>query len=135
MTDAEFDAAIRAGRLFEDLPFGRIRYGMLLQDTSYEHLIIQIGLDGCLAVKAAFPFAKVIWINPPGSTIDAKLEVLQRRLERRGLEGPGTIKRLLDVAAAELVRGPRLADYVVTNPENHPMLAARTVVSLIRKMK
>jgi guanylate kinase len=135
LTDIEFDEAIRTGRLFEDLPCGRSRYGMMIHDTAHDHVIIQIGFEGAVAIKAAYPHARVIWINPPGRTLEEKLAVLQQRLERRGLEGSGTIKRLLDAAAIELRQGPLLANYIETNHDRQPMLAARNIVSLIRGMK
>jgi guanylate kinase len=86
-------------------------YGTPWPDPSEDRdVLLEIDLNGALQVKAKFPDARVILVEPP-----TRAE-LERRLRGRG-DSEEHVRRRLELADVELEGGRQLADAVVVNDE------------------
>jgi guanylate kinase len=109
LTEEEFDRWIVQGRFIEYARYGSYRYGTPRPDGIEGHLLIEFDIQGAVALKAIYPDALCIWINPPGVPLfdvlglsdDVALAELKQRLERRNREGAAKILRRLAEAKRE----------------------------------
>jgi guanylate kinase len=86
-------------------------YGTPWPDPSEDRdVLLEIDLNGALQVKAKFPDARVILVEPP-----TRAE-LERRLRGRG-DSEEHVRRRLELADVELEGGRQLADAVVVNDD------------------
>ncbi len=72
--------------------------------------IVDIDVQGAMQIKEKFPFARLIFIEPPG------MDVLEQRLRKRGTESEEVVRRRLDIARGEMESAPRY-DYRVVNDD------------------
>lgn len=86
-------------------------YGTPLpDDLDRRDVILEIDLQGALQVKAKFPEARLILVEPPDRA------ELERRLRGRG-DSDDHVRRRLELADAEVYGGREVADAVVVNDE------------------
>jgi guanylate kinase len=115
VTQDEFDRLRRAGQLLESFEVFGHSYGTPRQPVE-EHLrrgddvVLEIDVQGALAVRAAYPDACLVFLTPPSPT------VLRQRLVQRGLDDPAEIERRLAAAAHEEAFADRF-DAVVVNDD------------------
>ena len=101
LTDDEFSARIEAGEFIEWAQVHDHRYGTLASEVERnlatgQSLILEIDVQGALAVKERFPHAVLIFIEPPS------LEVLRERLIGRGSETSESLELRLHTAESEM---------------------------------
>jgi len=78
-----------------------------------DDVLLEIDVQGALAVREAFPEAVMVFVRPPSR------EAQRERLERRGTDTPETIDRRLAEAEAEEALADRF-DAVVVNDRLEP---------------
>ena len=88
MDDAEFDRRLAAGEFLEWAWVHAHRYGTLRGEVERvlaggESVVLEIDVQGGLAVRAAMPDAVLVFVEPPS------MEELERRLRGRGTEDRG----------------------------------------------
>ncbi|MDO4437043.1 MAG: guanylate kinase [Coriobacteriaceae bacterium] len=115
LTDEEFTARVEAGDFVEWAQVHDHRYGTLASEvernlSTGQSLILEIDVQGALAVKERFPDAVLIFIEPPS------LEVLRERLIGRGSETPESLELRLHTAESEMQLRDRY-DEIVTNDD------------------
>ncbi|MFN8036030.1 MAG: guanylate kinase [Acidimicrobiia bacterium] len=110
----EFERIRREGGFLESFEvFGNV-YGTP-RGPVQEHLaagedvLLEIDVQGAMAVKSAFPDAVLVFIRPPSR------EVQRERLERRGLDAPEAVERRLALAAEEEALAPEFDEVVVND--------------------
>jgi len=74
-----------------------------------EDVLLEIDVQGAMAVRAIHPAAVLVFIRPPSR------EIQRQRLERRGLDGAETIERRLARARAEEGLAPAFDEIVVND--------------------
>ena len=115
LTDADFDQRLAGGAFLEHhvFPWGQ-RSGTLRSelDRIAAHgrvPLLELELNGSLAVKAQVPGATTIFV-------DAPLAELERRLRERATESAGEIDERIELARRQR-RQAHLFDYVVSNDD------------------
>ena len=103
MDDAEFDRRIEAGEFLEWARVHDHRYGTLRSEVERvlatgASVVLEIDVQGGLAVRAAMPDAVLVFVEPPS------MEELERRLRGRGTEDESQIEVRLGNAAREMAR-------------------------------
>jgi guanylate kinase len=129
VTDEEFDRRLADGDFLEYhvFPWGQ-RSGTLLSELDRiaeagDIPLLELELNGSLAVKAKVPGALTIFI-------DAPLDELERRLRERATESAGEIEDRI-VLAAEQRRLADRFDFVVENDDRE--LAAERCVEIVER--
>jgi guanylate kinase len=79
--------------------------------ASGETVILDIELDGARQVRALFPDALLIWINPPS------FSELERRLIERNDTDPVAVRGRLERAREDVALAPALFDEVLVNDD------------------
>ncbi len=79
--------------------------------ASGEVVILDIELDGARQVRALFPDALLIWINPPS------FSELERRLIERDDTEPAAVRHRLERAREDIELAPALFDEVLVNDD------------------
>ena len=105
MDDAEFDRRLAAGEFLEWAWVHAHRYGTLKSEVERvlaggESVVLEIDVQGGLAVRAAMPDAVLVFIEPPS------MAELERRLRGRGTEDEEQVARRLANARSEMARAP-----------------------------
>ena len=90
------------------------RYGTLASEvdrnlSTGQSLILEIDVQGALAVKERFPEAVLIFIEPPS------LDVLRERLLGRGSETPESLELRLHTAEGEMALRDRYDEIIVND--------------------
>ena len=116
-SEAEFDAAIKAGELLEWAEFAGHRYGTLRRPVEERLLagqpvLLEIELEGARQVRAAMPDALLVFLAPPS------WEVLAGRLTGRGTEDEVVIAQRLARARVELAAAAEF-DVTLVNDDVH----------------
>jgi guanylate kinase len=115
VTRDEFDALRSRGGLLEDFEVFGHSYGTPRAPVE-EHLaaghdvVLEIDVQGALAVKQAHPDAVLVFVKPPSR------EEQRRRLVARGVDDPAEIERRLAAAETEEAEA-RSFDAVVVNDD------------------
>jgi guanylate kinase len=78
-----------------------------------DDVLLELDVQGALAIKAAFPEAVLVFVRPPSRTVQ------RARLRQRGKDSPDTIDRRLAEADAEEALADRF-DAVVVNDRLEP---------------
>lgn len=113
-TDVEsFRAHIAKGDFAEYNCYTGNYYGTLKREIDrllgeYEHVIAVLDVNGATNIKACYPDAVTVFIEPP------TVEDLRRRIIARGAETPAEIDKRLTVALEELARKGEF-DYCLVN--------------------
>ena len=114
LTDDEFTASIEAGEFIEWAQVHDHRYGTLASEvernlSTGHSLILEIDVQGALAVKERFPDAVLIFIEPPS------IEVLRERLLGRGSETKESLELRLHTAESEMLLRDRYDEVLVND--------------------
>lgn len=115
LTHEEFDAHVEAGDFLEHVDFAGNRYGTLFSeiDRLHElghHVILELELNGALAVEQGDTSSTLIWIESPD------FEELERRLRSRASDTSEEIERRMAVARSQ-VDAKQHFQYVVVNDD------------------
>lgn len=114
LTNDEFSRRIEAGEFVEWAQVHDHRYGTLASEVDRnlatgQSLILEIDVQGALAVKERFPHAVLIFIEPPS------LDVLRERLLGRGSETPESLELRLHTAEEEMLLRDRYDEVIVND--------------------
>jgi guanylate kinase len=120
LTQEEFDRRRQAGEFLECFEvFGRGHwYGTLRSEVAPslatgKWVILEIDVNGMLAVVREYPYAVTIFVRP------SSLEELERRLVERGTESPAAIERRLAESRREMSFADRYRHQVVNDDLQH----------------
>jgi guanylate kinase len=135
LTREKFRHEIETGGLIEwEEIFGNL-YGSLRSEVdsslkSGEHLLFDIDVNGALRIKEQYDGeAVLIFIRPPS------IDVLRKRLEKRGTDTPQIIEKRLERAELELAMSTRF-DFSVTNDDlDRAVQAVAEIISQQIKVK
>ena len=125
----EFEQAIASDELLEWARVYGNYYGVPKQQvrdalSQGKHVIIRVDVQGALRIKELAPDALMIFIHPPD------MKVLQKRLERRGVNSEADIATRLDSAAAEIKQSVAF-DRQVVNREGKLETAVGEVIEIV----
>ena len=126
---AEFQQAIEDDELLEWARVYGNYYGVPKQQvrdalSQGKHVIIRVDVQGALRIKELASEAFMIFVHPPS------MEVLQRRLERRGVNSEADIATRLNAAADEINQS-KAFDRQVVNQEDQLEAAVDEVISIV----
>jgi len=113
VTDEDFDRMIADGSFLEWASFGGNRYGTLWSSVreplaSAQSVLLEIEIQGALAVKKEFPDAVLIFLHPP------HFDTLKARLRGRGTDDQERVRERLALAEWEVAQASAF-DHQVTN--------------------
>lgn len=91
---------------YKGVPKAHIRQGL----ASGVDVVMRVDVQGAASIRRAVPQALTIFLAPPS------LDVLMRRLQRRGGDTPEQVKQRMETALAEMQRMEGF-DYLVVNHE------------------
>ncbi len=128
---AEFQRTIEEDELLEWARVYGNYYGVPKQQvrdalSHRKHVIIRVDVQGALRIKELAPEALMIFVHPPD------MDVLRRRLERRGVNSDTDIDARLTSAANEIDQSAAF-DYQVVNHEGKLEAAVDEVIETIHK--
>ena len=128
---AEFQEAIEKDELLEWARVYGNYYGVPKQQvrdalSERKHVIIRVDVQGALRIKELAPEVLMVFIHPPN------MEVLQRRLARRGVNSESDITTRLNSAAAEIEQSTAF-DRQVINHEGKLDAAVDEVIDAIHQ--
>ena len=126
---AEFQQAIEDDELLEWAQVYGNYYGVPKQQvrdalSQGKHVIIRVDVQGALRIKELASEAFMIFVHPPS------MEVLRRRLERRGVNSEADIATRLNAAADEINQS-KAFDRQVVNQEDQLEAAVDEVISVV----
>ena len=103
MDDAEFDRRLEAGEFLEWAWVHAHRYGTLRSEVERvlaggESVVLEIDVQGGLAVRSVMPDAVLVVVEPPS------MAELERRLRGRGTESEEQVSLRLENARSEMER-------------------------------
>lgn len=129
MSADEFRRAIADDELLEWARVYGNYYGVPKQQVrdalaQGKHVIIRVDLQGALRIKELAPEALMIFIHPPN------MEVLQQRIERRGVNSASDIATRLESAEGEILQSKSF-DRQVVNQEGKLEFAVNEVIEII----
>jgi guanylate kinase len=128
LTDDEFDRLLADDGLLEHaLVYGH-RYGVpkapvIAALERGQDVIIRVDVQGAATIKKLAPGAVLIFLTAP-------MDALEARLRGRGKDDNATIRKRLEMAAAELERLPAFG-HVVVNEDDRLDDAADQVLAII----
>lgn len=126
--EVEFKARVKRGELLEWAEVHGNFYGTKKPKVG-DHIILEIDVQGAGQVKAKYPEALLILIEPPGETLEDKIGVLERRLRDRQTDSDEVIQQRLLNAEKELIDGQAQSDFVITN-DSLDRAVAETVTAI-----
>ena len=91
-----------------------------------KHVIIRVDVQGALRIRELAPEALMVFIHPPNMT------VLQRRIERRGVNSQSDIETRLSSAAKETEKSVAF-EYQVINHEDQLDAAVDEVIEIVQR--
>jgi guanylate kinase len=114
LTDAQFDARLRAGDFLEHARYSGNRYGTLRSELQKRleagaPIVLEIEVQGARQVREAIPDAVAVFIAPPSR------EALRARLVGRGTDPPEAVRQRLRTADKELEAQPDFAHVVLND--------------------
>lgn len=128
---SEFQAMIDRGEFLEHAEvygnwYGTSKHWIEKTRATGSDVLLEIDWQGARAVKAIFPDMTFIYILPPS------IEVLRKRLVKRGKDSKEVIERRLAEATEDLKHVPE-ADYVIINEDfSVALLDLQSVVRALR---
>jgi len=105
---------------YKGVPKAHVREAL----ASGKDVVMRLDVQGAATVKSRFPQALTIFLAPPS------VDVLVRRLERRGGDSPEQVWRRLETALKEMGRIDEF-DYVIVNYEGRLDETARQAVAVM----
>jgi guanylate kinase len=121
LSGEEFDRHVEQGDFLEHVDFAGNRYGTLLSEIDRlhaegSHVILELELNGALAVQQGPMASTLIWIESPD------FEELERRLRSRASDTSDEIERRMEVARSQ-VDAKQHFQYVVVNDDQTRAIA------------
>ena len=121
LTNEEFDRHVEQGDFLEHVDFAGNRYGTLYSEIERlhadgRHVILELELNGALAVEQGDMASTLIWIESPD------FEELERRLRSRASDTSEEIERRMAVARSQ-VDAKQHFQYVVVNDDQTRAIA------------
>ncbi len=113
----EFMRRDAAGELLEWAEYASHYYGTIMPDKKDENLILEIEYQGAAQIRLKVPGSRIVFMKPPGLTINEQLAVLEERLAGRSTDTEAARNERLVTARRELEVGPTLADLVIVNDD------------------
>lgn len=134
VSDEEFDAHIRANQFLEWARVHHDRYATLRQPIEEgiregKTILLDIDVQGGLAVKKAMPESVLIFIYPPS------IQVLEDRLRKRGTEAENRIKIRLQNAETEMTFGKKYDFHVINQDLEETVLDVFTIIERVSPSK
>ena len=132
MGDDEFERRVRAGEFLEWAWVHGHRYGTLLAEVEANvaagrSVVLEIDVQGALAVREARPDAVLVFIEPPS------LEELERRLRGRGTEDEASVEVRLANARRELGLADRYDVRIVNDDLERALSELSNVIDTYEK--
>lgn len=128
VTAEEFQGLLSSGALAEHAEFAGHLYGTSRADldAALERgpVLLNLEIEGCRQVKAAYPDAAAIFLAPEST------DVLESRLRSRADYDEADVARRLARAKADWAQAGWF-DYQVENPEGHPEAAAADLAAIL----
>lgn len=117
----EFDAHLKKDDFLEHVEFAGNRYGTLISEIdrlhdSGRHVILELELNGALAVDRGPMASTLIWIESPD------FEELERRLRSRASDSSAEIERRMAVARSQ-IDAKQQFKYVIVNDDQTRAIA------------
>jgi guanylate kinase len=114
VTDAEFDRMVAEDELLEWARFGGNRYGtpwrsVREQLAAGRPILLELEINGALAVKKEFPQALLIFLHPPD------LDALVARMQDRGADDERRVAERMALAEWELAQASAFDHHVVND--------------------
>jgi guanylate kinase len=114
LTDADFDARLRAGDFVEHASYSGHRYGTLRSELERRAatgvpVVLEIEVQGARQIRERMPEAVQVFIAPPS------LDALRARLVGRGTDAPEDVEQRLRTAQEELRAEPEFGHVVVND--------------------
>lgn len=114
VTDAEFDRMIADDELLEWARFGGNRYGTPWRSVrgpmaAGGSVLLELEINGALAVKKEFPQALLIFLHPP------ELDTLVARLHSRGTDDDARVAERMALAEWELAQASAFDHHVIND--------------------
>lgn len=114
VSDDEFDRMIADGELLEWARFGGNRYATLWRSVREpqargESVLLELEIQGALAVKKEFPEAALIFLHPPD------FDVLLTRLHGRGADDDARVAERMALARWELAQAEAFDHHVMND--------------------
>ena len=131
LTDAQFDAMEKEDKFLEHFEIYGNRYGTPREAVEKKlneglDVLLEIDVQGALAVKQKCPDALMIFLLPPS------FEQLERRLRGRRTEDESAIRRRLAAAEAEM---GHMSEYHYAVVNDDPDLAAERILRILKEEK
>lgn len=128
--EEQFDRMIADGAFLEWANFGGHRYGTLWSSVreplaAGRSVLLEIEIQGALAVKKEFPDAVLIFLHPP------QFDTLRARLRDRGTDDAQRVRERLALAEWELAQSTAF-DHHVTNDDVDA--AAMSIADVLRRL-
>ncbi|HUC20005.1 MAG TPA: hypothetical protein VMR98_00730, partial [Candidatus Polarisedimenticolaceae bacterium] len=82
----EFMRRDTAGELLEWAEYASHYYGTLMPNKRDENLILEIEYQGAAQIRLKVPGARIVFMKPPGKTIEEQMAVLEQRLAGRSTD-------------------------------------------------
>lgn len=130
LSKEEFEQWIAENKFYEWAEFVGNYYGTpkefvnKLLDNG-QNVIMDIEILGVKQLKKIVPDLVTIWLMPPS------IEVLEKRLEKRGTEDSKSIKRRIKMGLKDMEEAKKVFDYHIINEDGD--IAAKEVANIILK--
>ncbi len=113
----EFMRRDAAGELLEWAEYASNYYGVIMPNKDDVNLILEIEYQGAAQVRIKVSGARIVFMKPPGNTVEEQIAILEQRLAGRSTDTEAARNERLVTARRELEVGPTLADLVVINDD------------------
>lgn len=132
LTKEDFIKRMDQGDFFETNFYNGNYYGTLKNDLDLiirnNHFgLLEQDIEHALVTKGGYPQTKIIFIDSP-------LEIIRKRLIKRGENEEKEITERLKIAEHELAKKNH-ADYIIENLENNPEIAINKIVEIINSLR
>lgn len=129
ITPDDFEAMLDNGEVLEFAKYGKNLYGTPKKPVDGwlaegKTVILKIEVQGAEKIKKMYPDAVAIFVMPPS------MEILEKRLRRRGTENEEDLVRRLTIARDEIKKS-RDYDYIVINDSLEE--AADEILAILNK--
>lgn len=129
VSSADFEKMLQDGEVLEFAQYGKYMYGTPKRPVDRwlqegKTVVLKIEVQGAAKIKKIYPHALAIFIMPPS------MEILEKRLRRRGTEDEDDLLRRMAIARDEVEKRHDY-DFVVTNDDLEE--AANAVLRILRQ--
>jgi guanylate kinase len=127
LSNEEFDQHLAEGDFLEHVDFAGNRYGTLYSEIdrlheSGRHVILELELNGALAVDAGPMASTLVWIESPD------FEELERRLRSRASDTSEEIARRMSVARSQVDAKQQFQHVVVNDDQTRAIAELQAII-------